>query len=53
MEKIRHTAKFHTSGKTNVLMAVLSAAADVYSKLRKDLRLPLVNERGGGSAFGN
>jgi len=49
MEKIRHTAKFHTSGKTNVLIG----GSSVYSKLRKDLRLPLVNERGGGGAFGN
>ena len=40
MEKIRHTAKFHTSGKTNVLMAVLSAAAAFAASFGKILGFP-------------
>ena len=40
MEKIRHTAKFHTSGKTNVLMAVLSAAAAFTASFGKILGFP-------------
>ena len=40
MEKIRHTAKIHTSGKTNVLMAVLSAAAAFAASFGKILGFP-------------